>query len=137
MHGGSLRPLLVDPASPAAFAAAWDAATSSATFPGMRVTRGPAGRIRRILLAHGEVLAVVEENGGVTADEHVLGIARAAVEALPGLDLAEVVLASTDEGDAVLHIRADPDLLDFSDETSGAREDLADRVVALHLRTSS
>lgn len=137
VHGGSLRPLLVDPASPAAFAAAWDAATSSATFPGMRVTRGPAGRIRRILLAHGEVLAVVEENGGVTADEHVLGIARAAVEALPGLDLAEVVLASTDEGDAVLHIRADPDLLDFSDETSGAREDLADRVVALHLRTSS
>src|SRR5699024_8798834 len=123
VHGGTHRPILVDPASAEAFDFAWDSAAQHATVLGMRVTRASAGPGAHVLVAHGEVLAIAEvesarperrgKNGAERREERALALA--AVAALPGLDLAEVVVVPTERGPAVAHIRADPDLAAFGD----------------------
>ncbi|MGO1441059.1 MAG: hypothetical protein ACTHVY_13360 [Brevibacterium yomogidense] len=152
VHGGVHRPIMVDATSADAFAAAWDEAADHATVRGMRVTRAPSGPRRRVLVAHGEVLAVVEEalgtavrtGGSALVDaghDHDAGrgpgIAVAAVAALPGLDLAEVVVGPAIGGVAVVHIRADPDLGGFRNGATRTPKDIAHRIVALHVGLST
>lgn len=138
VHGGAHRPILVDAATVDAFTAAWDEASDHATPLGMRVTRAPSGLGRRVLVAQGTVIAVVEEDGAYAhRDEWGLPTAVAAAAALPGLDLAEVVVGPGSGGTVVTHIRADPDLNAFRHGPSGASEDVADRIVSLRLGTDS
>lgn len=133
VHGGAHRPLVVDMASDGSFDAAWAEATGHATMPGMRVSRAPEGPAVRVLVAHSTVLGVRGEREWVALDDHTGEIAREAVAALPGLDLAEVTIASTPTGPAVLHLRADPDLGVFCDGSERTLEDLASAIVDLHL----
>lgn len=133
VHGGAHRPLVVDMASDGAFDAAWAEATGHATMPGMRVSHAPEGPAVRVLVAHSTVLGVRGEREWVALDDRTGEIAREAVAALPGLDLAEVTIASTPTGPAVLHLRADPNLGVFCDGSERTLEDLASAIVDLHL----
>ncbi|SLM95140.1 hypothetical protein [Brevibacterium yomogidense] len=161
IHGGTHRPLVVDAASEDAFTAAWEEAAGHATMPGMRVTRAATAPCLRVLVAHGTVVAVREESQGGTvtateapgvaqsaettetsplpdpdddpADRPELRTARAAVAALPGLDIAEVVVAPVLAAPAVVHMRTNPDLAAFGDGSTRSTADIAARIVALHL----
>ena len=137
VHGGAHRPLLVDTASDGDFDAAWTEAAGHATMPGMRVSRASAGPVVRVLVAHSVVLGVLGERGPVVLDDHALEIVREAVAALPGLDLADVTIAPTPTGPAVLHMRADPDLEVFCDGSGPTLHGLASTLVELHLAACS
>ena len=137
VHGGAHRPLVIDPAADGAFDAAWEEAAGHATMPGMRVSRASAGPVVRVLVAHSAVLGVRGEHERVVRDDRTREIAREAVAALPGLDLAEVALAPTSTGPAVLHMRADPDLSAFCVGSERTLDELASTIVDLHLAACS
>jgi D-alanine-D-alanine ligase-like ATP-grasp enzyme len=141
VHGGGHHPLVVDTASDGAFDqafdAAWTEAAGHATMPGMRVSRAPVGQVVRVLVAHSVVLDVRDEHAQVARDDRTEEIAREAVAALPGLDLAEVVIAPAPTGPAVLHMRADPDLRAFCDGAERTLRELASTIVDLHLTACS
>jgi hypothetical protein len=83
------------------------------------------------------VLDVRDEHAQVARDDRTEEIAREPVAALPGLDLAEVVIAPAPTGPAVLHMRADPDLRAFCDGAERTLRELASTIVDLHLTACS
>lgn len=140
VHGGTRIPIMVESASSNDFAAAWDEAAAQATVLGMRVTPAPTGPSTRLLVAQGEVLAVRGEASvphapgaqAVAERSTERALALAAVAALPGLDLAEVVVAPTAEGARVVHVRADPELAAFVVPDALPAAHIADQIVAVH-----
>ena len=141
LRHGAQDPVLVDPDDPAAFRRIWENTCARSRGP-VFVEAVPDGEPVSVLVAHGEALSVIRPEAPESAasvHRTYRDVAVRAVAAIPGLDIAEVVLAVADPQAAaagtehtVLVVRPRPVLAPY-DEAVPDGPSVAARIVEGHI----